>query len=113
MSAQSTRPMSPIAVILSVLFAVPCLLGLSRTANAEQAQGKAPVYTYTLTHDASPDSYDEAAAVACLQGIINRDRPRLHVLSKKDSRPEYWLKILSNKGRWLEGKTGKPPSHPN
>ena len=36
-----------------------------------------PLYTYTLTQDGSRVSYDEAMAVACLQGIINRDSPEL------------------------------------
>ena len=47
-------------------------------------------------------------AVACLQGIINREQPRLYVFSKRDNKPEYWRKILSDKGRWLSGKTFKP-----
>lgn len=108
MFVHSTRSTSLIAVIVLALFAVLCPFELLPTANAGQAQADAPIYTYTLTHNVSPDSYDEALAVACLQGIVNRDRPRLYVLSKKDRRPEYWLKILSDKGRWLKGKTFKP-----
>jgi len=89
-----------------------------------------PIYTYTLQHDAVPatgrdmlaasqtrsttvfvggntESYDEAIAVATLQGIINRDAPRLFVLSDKNKRPQYWLDILSRDGRWLEHRERK------
>lgn len=62
------------------------------------------LYTYTLTHDGSTESYDESLAVACLQGIISRDAPLLYVLSKRSSRPQYWLEILSQPERWLQGR---------
>ncbi|MBI2516316.1 MAG: hypothetical protein HYV95_05315 [Opitutae bacterium] len=42
--------------------------------------------------------------MACLQGIINREVPRLYVLSDKNTRPQYWLDLLSKEGRWLEGR---------
>jgi hypothetical protein len=47
-------------------------------------------------------------AVACLQGVINRESPRLYVLSKKSTRPQYWLDLLSKDGRWLAGRDPKP-----
>ena len=34
-----------------------------------------PLYTYTLAQDGTPAAYDEAMAVASLQGIINRASP--------------------------------------
>lgn len=67
-----------------------------------------PLYTFTLSHDGTPASYDESLAVACLQGIINRDAPRLYVLSKKNTRPQYWLDILSKNNRWLAGRKLSP-----
>ena len=67
-----------------------------------------PLYTYTLTQDGSPQSYDEALAVACLQGIINREAPEVYVLSRKDHRPQYWLDVLSRDGRWLQGRELRP-----
>lgn len=90
-------------------------LGLTAVANADQidqaaansaAQSAAaqPLYTYTLSHDGTPGSYDESLAVACLQGIINRDAPTVYVLSKKNTRPQCWLDVLSKQGRWLEGR---------
>jgi uncharacterized membrane protein len=42
-----------------------------------------PLYTYTLAQDGTQASYDEAMAVATLQGIINRKGPRLYLLSRK------------------------------
>jgi hypothetical protein len=66
------------------------------------------LYAYTLAQDGTSESYDEAMAVACLQGIINRKSPELYVLSRKNPRPQYWLDILSKEGRWLEGRELKP-----
>lgn len=62
------------------------------------------LYTYTLAQDGTRESYDEAMAVACLQGIINRESPTVYVLSKTNPRPQYWLDILSKDGRWLQGR---------
>lgn len=67
-----------------------------------------PLYSFTLTHDGTPESYDEAMAVACLQGIVNRKSPELYVLSRKNTRPQYWFDILSKDGRWLQGREAKP-----
>ena len=70
--------------------------------------GSDTLYTFTLSHDGTPASYDESLAVACLQGIINRDAPRLYVLSRKNTRPQYWLDILSKNDRWLSGRKLSP-----
>ena len=77
-------------------------------SNASPAPQNRPLYTYTLAQEGTPESYDEAMAVACLQGIINRESPTLYVLSRKNTRPQYWLDILSKEGRWLEGRELKP-----
>jgi len=66
------------------------------------------LYSYTLVQDGTPASYDESLAVACLQGIINRDSPELYVLSRKNNRPQYWLDLLSKDGRWLQDRDVKP-----
>lgn len=105
--------------LLSIGFAL--LLGLAAIANADQKHQVAansaarsaaaqPLYTYTLSHDGTQASYDESLAVACLQGIINRDAPTIYVLSKRNTRPQYWLDVLSKQGRWLEGRELKPLS---
>ncbi|MHB9035863.1 MAG: GxGYxYP domain-containing protein [Armatimonadota bacterium] len=62
------------------------------------------VYTYTLSHQGTTDSYDEAMAAACLQGIINRKEPRAYVLSQTNSRPDYWLRLFTGEGKWLHNR---------
>lgn len=69
---------------------------------------RAPLYTYTLAGGRATNSYDEALAVASLQGIINRSSPELYVLSPASKRPQFWLDTLSRDGRWLEGRERKP-----
>ena len=57
---------------------------------------KAPVlYLFELKIDATAAGYDEAMVVACLQGIINREKPRLYVTSATNGHPTYWLDTLS------------------
>jgi len=65
------------------------------------------IYTYTLSHDGTRQGYDEAMAATTLQGIINRKTPRLYLFSRRDGRPQGWLKTLSQPGRWLRGKKFK------
>ncbi len=84
-----------------------------KLAAADSAETKAdgsrlPLYSFTLTHDGSRESYDEAMAVACLQGIINRKSPEIYLLSRKNNRPQYWLDILAQGGRWLQGREVRP-----
>jgi hypothetical protein len=89
-------------------------LALVAVATANLGRGADPSaedqvhYSYTLTHDGTPQSYDEAMAVATLQGILNRDRPQLYVFSRRDDRPQYWLDVLQQPGRWLHGRRIEP-----
>jgi hypothetical protein len=76
--------------------------------SAKTARSSKPLYTYTLSQDGTQASYDEAMAVASLQGIINRTSPELYVLSRTNSRPQFWLDLLAKDGRWLQGRTRKP-----
>ena len=46
------------------------------------------LHTYTLPESRTPEAYDETVAVACLQGLINREGPLLYVLSPADEHPE-------------------------
>ncbi len=112
MPRQLARRVPSRRVLLLATATLLSLLGVSATAQAmktgEQTSAGDPIYTYTLAHDPTPQSYDEAVTVACLQGIINREAPRVYVLSGKDNRPQYWLTILSCEGRWLHGRTLKP-----
>lgn len=68
----------------------------------------APLNTYTLRQDGTPEAYDEALAVSCLQGLVNRNGPSLYVLSRGSERPRYWLDLMSSGGRWLEGRDLRP-----
>lgn len=77
----------------------------SEDHGSAEANGPAQaLYQYTLSADGTVQAYDEALAVAALQGIINSSGPRLYVFSRKDDRPKYWLEILSRPGRWLHGR---------
>ena len=49
--------------------------------------------------------YDESMAVACLQGLVNRDAPIVYVFQGRDKkRPEYWYDIMTSEGHWLNGR---------
>lgn len=65
------------------------------------------LYTYTLKSDGTTASYDEALAVASLQGIINRTSPQLYLLSAANTRPQFWLDVMSKEGGWLEHRKRK------
>ncbi|HOX37304.1 MAG TPA: GxGYxYP family putative glycoside hydrolase [Candidatus Brocadiia bacterium] len=62
------------------------------------------IFIYTLPGAGTSAAYDEAAAAACLQGIINRDGPQVYVLSGGNARPQKWLDTLSQSPGWLAGK---------
>ncbi len=102
------------SAVAAVFFFLLAASPISRAAGAgeresvEKAAARDPILTYTLAHDGTPESYDEAMAVGCLQGLVNRDSPRVYVLSAKDNRPRAWLKVLSRQGRWLQGRTPQP-----
>lgn len=49
------------------------------------------LYTYTFKKSGTIRAYDEMEAVACIQGILNREKPRLYLLNSTYDRPQYWL----------------------
>jgi hypothetical protein len=73
------------------------------------------IYVYDLTHTRSADRsdptqaariWDEVHAVVTLQGIVNREQPRLHVryVTHGDVNiDDWWLAKLSEPGQWLAG----------
>ncbi|NLI00771.1 MAG: hypothetical protein GX446_14910 [Chthonomonadales bacterium] len=67
-----------------------------------------PIYTYTISQNGTPESYDEAMAVACLQGIANRRTPSVYILSRANARPAYWQEALSRPGGWMHGREVRP-----
>lgn len=109
MSRRPTLQVNPRISFFSLAAAILYTFAVLAASGAEKSEEEeTAVYSYTLTHDATATAYDESIAVACLQGIVNRGGPRVCVLSRKDTRPEYWWKILSTQGRWLEGKALEP-----
>lgn len=74
--------------------------GISLGANTEETK----IYTYILSPTGTADFYDESLAVACIQGIINRESPQIYVLSTGNARPQYWLDIFSKDKAWLAGR---------
>ena len=98
-------------ITASLFLTLPfCLASAADTAStgAKKTKTNKPLYTYTLTQDGTQASYDEAMAVASLQGIINRASPDLYVLSRTNARPQFWLDLLAKEGRWLQGRELKP-----
>lgn len=62
--------------------------------------------TYLLVPHASgakTDRYDESVAIACVQGIMNRESPNKVYLNDRNETP-IWLEIMQEEGRWLEGQ---------
>ncbi len=58
---------------------------------------------YTLSNTTGQAAYDEAVAVSTMQGVMNRQVPRLFVLNRSYHRPAFWLDIMSRDKRWLQG----------
>jgi hypothetical protein len=81
------------------------LFGLIEAIQAANLVANSPaLFTYTLTGASTPAGYDEAVAVASLQGLINRTSPTLYVKSAANARPQTWLNIFTNTGGWLAGR---------
>ncbi len=92
-----------VLLVILVGFASTCRVEVEKKSN-----GLTPLYTYTLSDNGSSESYDEAMASACLQGIINSKSPTVYFLSKTNTTPAYWLELFTSKGRWLNGRVLKP-----
>jgi len=87
------------------LWTILSLVFISASQAKINQMNKNNLYTYTLSEKNSPaETYDEAAAVASIQGIINKDGPYLYILSSMQNTPEYWLNIFTNKNEWLSQK---------
>ena len=91
-----------------ILFALFIGLGAAAAWGQGAAMPDGPMYTFTVKQGGAPAAYDEALAVACLQGLINRGRPVLYVVSENDPNPKYWWEKLSAEGRWLHGRQLQP-----
>ena len=75
--------------LLTIAAILLCLCSCNSQLKNEIPDGK--LYLYTLSATSPEDAYDEAEAVACIQGIVNRNAPVLYVLSSTNTRPAYWL----------------------
>ena len=96
--------MSKLFLSLSVVL---CMICSPRNASAEfdvSPEGPVPIHTYRFAAKSDAELYDEAVAVACLQGIINREAPVLYVQSHTGYLPEYWLSLFGQEGKWLQGR---------
>ncbi len=90
--------------LLLISISIPFLASVT---NAKEILPPGPIYTYTLSSNGTVDSYDEAMAVSCLQGILNRDSTMVYVLynsTTRPTRPDYWLDIMMSEERWLSGR---------
>ncbi|GHU99736.1 hypothetical protein FACS1894159_04260 [Bacteroidia bacterium] len=97
-------------ILFLFIFSACCLSG----ADAKVAS---PVgifdLEYTFDYDYSNPAqlmrvWDDCHAVATLQGIVNRDTPRLYIHYIKIGKPEksvdrYWWDQYSREGAWLDG----------
>ncbi|RNC64987.1 GxGYxYP domain-containing protein [Proteiniphilum sp. X52] len=81
----------------------------SLPSSSMQEKPENAMYVYTLKGSSTVSSYDEAMAVACIQGILNRDGIHLYVLSNTLNKPSYWLDKFMARG-WLAGKEQVPVS---
>jgi hypothetical protein len=91
----------------AVLLVATIALGVAAPlhAGADPAGSTDTLYIYESKAVESPAAaYDEAMAVACLQGIINRDKPRLYVVSSTNPKPGFWLDVFSREKNWLAGR---------
>ena len=84
------------------------------------------IYLYQLYEDRTARTYDETMAVACMQGLANRDGAKIYIVCQDDeyhrngrpssvgracgapiirpkAAPWFWLDVLTKEGRWLQG----------
>lgn len=93
-------------ILLAATFVTPLWPFSGRAAAAET-----PLHLYELPRSVDARGWDEAMAVATVQGILNRSAPTLYVLAPTrdqevaaPTRPQYWLDLLSRDGAWLAGR---------
>lgn len=81
-----------LALFLSI---VPCL-----------AYAKAPntIYYYTIKDESGKSCYDDSIAVACFQGILNKNSAVLWTNAQNKKLIDNWKETLSSENRWLTGK---------
>lgn len=101
---------------LYVLLCIFVLSGCSVAKKQNQAQTAEPITILDLTYlagydytnpDSAKQAWDILHAAATLQGIVNRDAPRLYlkyVISGGVEIDTYWWNIYRRPGEWLAGR---------
>jgi hypothetical protein len=104
-----TTKFAPFIMLAGLAIGLEASQHVARADDVKKTAAEAtPLYVYTLNQKGTPESYDEATAATCLQGLINRTSPSLYLLSTTNARPRYWLDMLTKNGRWLEGRETRP-----
>lgn len=76
------------------------------------AADPSPIYVFDMAHLSELDLHDPAQAreawdtahlAASIQGIVNRDAPRLFVRFMPHP-DDFWFEYLTSEGRWLDGR---------
>ncbi|MBX3239782.1 MAG: hypothetical protein KIT80_21035 [Chitinophagaceae bacterium] len=88
------NPYIGLKAICALLIAISLFSGLA-------CKTKTQIYLYELLRKENVEMYDEAMLVACLQGIANRQKPVVYVISDDNTQPGYWLKKFSSGNGWL------------
>ncbi len=66
-------------------------------------------FEVSMPQSSGKTRYDDYLAIACLQGILNRESPWRFYL-KADSTSEEWQEIMQSEGYWLENVEFEPLS---
>ena len=63
------------------------------------------IYKYTMPAAGTAiDRYDEAVAVACVQGLVNRKSPCFYVVNPSSRATKFWLEAATVDGGWAGGR---------
>lgn len=95
------------------------LCAVGATLGQADAEG-APLYTFDLTYTTQLNRedpremrriWDETHLVTSLQGLVNRDAPRLYLFAvggDDAGTDRFWLDHLRSEGEWLHGRALEP-----
>jgi hypothetical protein len=106
-----------LAALLAVVMPVTAVLGCAVPAMAQPSPQAATLYVFDLktflgTIPTSVAQYDYFKMATALQGLVNRDRPRIYMLYENTSFnnngssfqvDRFWLEELSGQGKLLSG----------
>ncbi|MCC6142962.1 MAG: hypothetical protein IT368_04045 [Candidatus Hydrogenedentes bacterium] len=84
-----------------VLIAAFLLIAAWAVAEEAPVMGPDSLYLHSIPVLEGEAAYDYAVAASTLQGVINRDGPKLYLRSPWSHLPDYWLGIFTKPGQWL------------